>query len=330
MATKRHHYISKFYLALFADTTAETQKPSIWVFGKEWSAPRLIAAENAAVQTHYYSIQTNDGQKSDIFEQFLAKNESDTAPILAQLCQKDFEITGDDRAKIAVFISLLMQRVPAARDWMEQLFANLSKQRMKVAARTPGVFEDAAREIEASGESLTASAEEIRQFILSDRYVANASPTVSLKMVFHLGPELAKIITDMRWTILKSDEEFITSDNPVIYTDPDRPHGAWGSALLSERVELTFPISPVRCLLATHDMAFYRSVSSLPSRRFSAAVHDYKPQTIFATARPNQVREINRRTVSRATGYVFSSCNTASIRKFVERHFVKTAAATGS
>jgi hypothetical protein len=200
-------------------------------------------------------------------------------------------------------------------------------------ARAPGVLESAAEELEReSGEKSPTSVEEIREFLLSDRCTIKVSPSASLEAIWRFGFTAAQIIQDMRWDVLKSENQsFLTSDNPVTYLDPTRYGGVLGAALLARDVELTFPISPSTCLLATHNKVVYDDVVAKAALGQKSIYAYHVPEIFYRLVPPFLVNEINRRTVSKATRYVFSSDNTLSTCDFIATHFCpQHAAASGS
>jgi hypothetical protein len=192
-------------------------------------------------------------------------------------------------------------------------------------ASAPGILEGAAQKMERqSGETSSVSVDTIREFLLSDRYTIEVSPTVSLDAIYRLGETTAKILMDMRWDLLKSDDEpFLTSDNPVTYVDPTDRGGFFGTPLLAKGVELTFPISPSMCLLATHNQLFYDAVVREAARGVRNVTLNRIPETSYRSVLPIVVRQINRRTVCKATRYVFCSVNHAPIRRFIAKHLCK-------
>jgi hypothetical protein len=96
--------------------------------------------------------------------------------------------------------------------------------------------------------------QQVRDFILDRRYRIEVPNVVSLDMVLRAAKELWPIVFHMRWKVLsvEGDHLFLTSDNPVIYVNPHASE-SWGTALMDVGIELTFPISPQKCLLLTHD-----------------------------------------------------------------------------
>lgn len=93
-------------------------------------------------------------------------------------------------------------------------------------------------------------------------------------------PRFRTILSTMTWVFLTSDKRqpFLTSDNPVFFFE--------GLGINNPESEITFPISSNITLWAT----WHKNV-----------LEDY------ITAKDNIVREINRRTASAATKYVYYS-----------------------
>jgi hypothetical protein len=67
--------------------------------------------------------------------------------------------------------------------------------------------------------------------------------------------DLAPIFFKMNWTVMRAQAPryFITSDNPVVFRVPvqHRDPVLGGGGLMDPKVQLTFPLSADRCLLAT-------------------------------------------------------------------------------
>ncbi len=323
MPTKRHHYVSQFYLEAFADPDSEDEAPFLWVFERGVEEPKPLAPKNVAVQTHYYSVRTAEGEKSDAMEQFLGAIEGAAAPVLRQISENDVSLSRVEREKLALFMVTAMLRVPRAREWSEKLAHDVVQLRARTMASAPGALESALAEVEVrSGVKSKVTAERLREFMLSDGYTLKINPVVSLQSLVELTPQLLPILFYMRWTILKAegDDVFLTSDNPFVYVDPTHARGFWGVGLLNLGIELTFPISPQRCLVGTHDPQLVASVEEASPAEAGRVFQHYAPKMTYQSAHPLNVREINRRTVAHAKRYVFSSTNLPTIRRFVAKH----------
>ena len=95
-----------------------------------------------------------------------------------------------------------------------------------------------------TGNKLNSSLEDLRDFVLSEKYKIKVEPQFSLfmmEMINDFGPMFHK----MNWTILISDDyRFVTSDNPLFYDDPTHdPKSPYGVGLLNKNIILTFPIT---------------------------------------------------------------------------------------
>ncbi len=325
MPTKRHHYVSRFYLEAFATPESSEEQPMLWRFEHGAQEPILLQPQDAAVQTHYYSIKLASGEKTDVFEKFLSAIEGSATSVLREQIDKEESVLGKaEREKLALYIVIAMLRVPRARNWVEKTHKDLTELIMKTAARVPGRLESLLAELEEkSGEKSNTTADQLREFVLKDRYRLEVNPIVSLQTIFELAPQLHPILYFFQWQVLRteSDDKFLTSDNPVVYVDPTLPRGFWGVGLMNQGLELTFPISPEKCLLATHDPEFDNLIAKLPPEVALRRTSTYEPKMRYSTTPPLFVREINRRTVRAATRYVFSSTNLPALRRFIEKHF---------
>ncbi len=99
------HYVPQSYLRRFADCS---DGGKVWTYDKEKpeDAPRLLPIKNVAQSSGFYTPQT-EAYLNRIVEQPAA------API-AQLIQGE-RIYGVDRLTVAIYIQIMMTRVPHAR-----------------------------------------------------------------------------------------------------------------------------------------------------------------------------------------------------------------------
>jgi hypothetical protein len=115
----------------------------------------------------------------------------------------------------------------------------------------------------------------VSQFVLDAFTVPEPSADAGMLWRFERGSECPVLVPPRRaaaritynTVALPSGEKIdvfekilASVERPVVYVDPTERPRAWGVALLHDSVELTFPISATRCLLATHDLAFREKV----------------------------------------------------------------------
>jgi hypothetical protein len=140
----------------------------------------------------------------------------------------------------------------------------------------------------AKGEEPPEDIEGIRQFVLSGEYTVAASPLVSLQSIIDIAPVGANYAYSYEWRILRAmgDDEFITSDCPMVKVSTERlpPPWGWGTGWETPWMEATLPLSPNACLLIS-------------------AYHPTGIENVSSAI----VQEINLRTATFATEAVYSS-----------------------
>ncbi len=325
MRSKQHHYVPEFYLKSFAIQTGGNNEGNLWRFERGANLPIPIPPRRAAVEMDYNTVVLATGEKTDAFEKFLSSIETGVSSILPNaICTEARALDQMEREKLAFFIVISMLRVPESRKRINKLRADMAEMLMQTAARVPGRFESLMEQIEArTGKKPEATPQQVREYILGRKYKIKVPSIVSLDMMFREAKELWPVVFHMEWNVLtvESDDLFLTSDNPVVYRNP-HARGFWGGAFMDVGVELTFPISPRRCLVATHDAQLrQKAIACSTPQEISRLISSTPVKMTYGTASNVIAREINRRTVSSATRWVFSSTRNASLQKLMEKHF---------
>lgn len=299
MPNKRHHYIPRFYLNGFVDPN---NMPYIWAYEK--GNPNIIKApsENIAVQKHYYSFTTQEGNRdSETLENALAKMEGQVAPIFRKIKNHE-SLDEQERGLFATFLALIMIRVPNFREnsW-ERPFAELTKEMHMMSAtdieRLKSMVESLERD---TGNKIDTPIEEFQKFILNGRYGIKVNPQFGLGALA-LIKDIAPIFYRMKWTFLTAtdDYKFVTSDNPVSWDVPIHdPTSFYGISLLDKNLELTFPISK--------DLAFFGTRLHIKEGYFRA--------------NNKLIKETNRRTVISALRFVYSSQKSEGLNRLVQKY----------
>lgn len=291
---KRHHYIPRFYLDGFVDSYND---PYIWVYEKR--NPNIIkaTAENIAVRKHYYSFVTASGYENS-FEDIFANIESEVAPIFQKIiCHENLD--NEERSSFAYFLALIMIRVPKYRENIEKVTGEIIKRESMLRASHPESFKSMIKKFEKDkGIKIGMPIEELQNLILSGEFDIVVNTQLSLRMLA-LTKHFASIFHAMNWAFLEaSDYKFVTSDNPLFYSDPTHdPTLVCGVGLLSKHIEVTFPISKDLILFATwNGPEGYKKLNS------------------------KAVKELNRRTVISALRFVFAPLNSKELNRTVQRY----------
>ncbi len=298
MPKKRHHYIPKFYLKGFIDSKNE---PNIWVYDKDDGKVIKATAKNIAVEKHYFSFINEGGERdSETIENLMAGIESEAAEVVKKINSHD-ELHESEKFTFTGFVTCMMLRVPNYRQNTENAVSEMLKKMSIIWASHKKGFEASVKKMEKeTGKEIGMPIEELRQFTLKGEYDVKIDPQFSLALILGQFESLHKIFFNMRWAFLKATQEhkFLSGDNPLFYDDPTHdPNSFYGVGLANKNIEVTFPVS--------NDIAAYGS---------------WKGPEGYIQAKNNTVRTINRRTVSAALKFVFSSDKSDTLKRFVTKY----------
>ena len=218
-------------------------------------------------------------------EQYLANVVEDPAKPAIERVRGRLPLTEAERGYLANYVVALWKRVPEGRT--------------RVAERMPEVAADVRMNLHeelaaavADNPSLSALAEARKQQVdrITSAYQSNPQPDVWQQSLAEASSaRVTDSLLSMEWRFLCSDQaQFITCDNPVFFFS----HEGIGRPTS----ELTIPFSSTIALWANR-----RSMTAPPHLRATPAI----------------VREINRRTASNATRFVYSERNEKWMLPFV-------------
>ncbi len=228
---------------------------------------------------------------SDKTETYLANDiENPTIPVIEKI-KNHSSLSSDERRTLADFMIVLVKRVPAGLNRAEQWYGEISEK----------VYDDLESEINRQI-IVYPSRQNILKIRKKELQQSRKNDTDKPKDVWEgfipseMTSESSKVLLKMTWQFLYHDKKsvFLTSDNPVFYFQ-------W-MGIGKRESEVTFPITKHITLWATwrNDL-----------------IGDY------ARVKDRFVREINRRTVSLATRYVFFSQEQDWIINLVNKNKVR-------
>jgi hypothetical protein len=257
LGPKRHHFDPALHLRHFV---GEAPKGQVWTYDKQAGNARPATPENTAVQSHFYSVQRDDGSMDTTIEEYLAEVESDAAPIYEGLLRGEIPGHSQLRADFAQFLALMHVRTPAMRRMAGELRGREIQIRNYAYATNPEAFDALLRRIEKKGGPVYTAEqkEQLRQgFLDPTDYVIEVSGQQTLT-VLKIADKLAPIFFDMKWSIVRSlGGFFITTDNPLVReVDPKTRHPVLGDrGFLNKTSEIIYPLSPTCMLLMSWDQA---------------------------------------------------------------------------
>lgn len=223
----------------------------IWTFDNQTSRWRPSTVENTAVQTNFYSIDTDEGPNDEI-ESLLSKIENEAAAGYELLLADEIP-SGQIKADFAMFLATLHLRTPAMINAVAAGKAELMDLELDTILRSRESFESFAKQYEReSGKSL--DYDELQSFVHDkSRYDLAVTHKIGLSII-GAADGIAPLLYDREWTICHAlDGFFITSDHPVFRWSPSETHHPiYGDGGFKNfKAEITFPLSPNRLLLMT-------------------------------------------------------------------------------
>jgi hypothetical protein len=293
---KRHHYIPEFYTKGFLDSAG-----AIYVYEKGKPGPRPSSPKNVGVETHFYTADTIDGARdSDLIEDFMAAADDPASTVLQRIVTR-LPLSTQDKTDFAYFMALMHLRVPAFRVLNQELREQTHKQEQKLIASDPEWFDLITDDIEeTTGEQFSEEDRElIRQVLLEESYTVTFHPEDHMRMIT-VANDVYPTLVRMRWTFCEVPDghHAITSDNPMVYLDPTREHGAESLGGLSRPTsEVTFPLTRGLYLRASWD----------------------GPDLTYVHAPRSSVKDWNRRVIRFASRYVFAHIDSGALQNKVQK-----------
>jgi hypothetical protein len=219
---------------------------------------RSAVPQETATETHFYSAERADGSFDTTIETHLADVESKAAPVYKRLVSCLIPGYSQERADMAAFIALLYVRTPAMRREAGELIGK----HIQIMNYAYGVHDEAFNTVVQGFEKKTGKTISVEEKKVLREGMIDPSPYIlqiakeRTFVALSAADNLAPIIFDMKWTLLKPAHGFFfTSDNPVTrVVDPKTVHPIYGDhGFNNKTVEVTFPLSPDVMLLMTWD-----------------------------------------------------------------------------
>jgi len=237
----------------------------LWVFDKQ---------DRRAFETQVKSIANETGFYSAVVESRLANEVEGPGNEVLDAIRSRAQVSKSRKRVLAAYMACMLKRVPATKQWVREL--------------TPGMIEKMVEDVRNQLDVLDQKEPERKELWKQRRFeLANAPQgfvedivkSAFLKQVMPgASPKIVAMLNRMTWQFLTLDRRpaFLASDNPVFFFR--------GLGLAHNQCEVSFPISSNIALWAT----------------WRADLEEG-----YVSARESWVQELNRRTASSATRYLF-------------------------
>ena len=305
---KQHHFVTKAYLEGFAPEDGSR------VFVYTRNKPGFFRAhpDKIAKIHNYYSQKLADGTVDNKLELALATQvEGPGIAVLRRLNAGHYNISGPARGRLAFLMAIQEYRVPWMRQNMEDMLKAVQERIMTSMVNRPSFLEQRINEMKAEeGRDMNVTADDLRHCVRTGQIGLARNPGSSLWAMGAVAEKITEVYFGMRWTILESKAaSFVTSDCPVhrFYSPvaPERPY----VGIADDRIQIRFPISRQRMLVAEHDFKrmdmwhklMERGLDRIAERR-RAASSEIRSREVEAA----EVKELNAHTISMASRIIMS------------------------
>lgn len=269
--SRKHHTVPQMLLKHF---TGNDPQGKVWVYDNNIRVYPSLPKEIAS-QKNYYSFSNDEKNRNDEFEDMFSYAESKAAPIYEKLLTGHIP-QGEEREHFADFLACMCLRTTSVR---------------KAAANYLGYYlhEEAQK---ADDERNAVNSNKIEEIII------NGKPDL---IIFKKLGKISEIFCKMNWNILGSEVPiFITTDNPLIIRLKDINRGPFDLKVLTDKnVIITFPLSPVRCML------------------LHCSIEEKGDHITYLTSSASKY--LNKIRVESFDRYVISHCDSEGIKKLIRK-----------
>lgn len=240
-----HHFIPRIYQQGFVDPdTPQGQTPFVHVYNFQAGRWKRRGPRNVAAQQDFYALPGEQREDRYALEhEGLTPVEQEARSIYKHKIARHLALTDEEKGCYAVFVALMMSRVPAFRDRMDQLVAETATMPYQLLRRhNPKLLVRQFRAYErATGHRAPTEAD----FRLLDEGViaVRASQGQQLQFMAWWLKETWPALARMRWYFCHATPpaRYITSDNPVALRVQHHPE--WGYSLYRSDIQVQFPLS---------------------------------------------------------------------------------------
>lgn len=265
---RKHHYLPQFYLRGFS-----SDRRTIFQIEKATGKHYRAQIKDTAAIRDFHEIDNGSAEDSYSLEKSLALYESELSEAL-QLFLAEGISHSIALSKVIRLLSMLRMRVPAIKQYIDQsLSSNIRA---------------AAKMMESSGK-LPKPPSGLEEPLRIDNLEISITNWKCLELMFSLADDsdLLNVFDHMRATLYRCqpNQFFVTSDQPVALYHPTlRSSSPYGVGPALRGVEITLPLTAFSLLKLDHEQGQHREI----------------------VASPDEVKELNRRTIIMAQNYIFT------------------------
>jgi len=250
MKHKRQHYVPQSYLVAWADAqTPAEYEPYVWIIDKHSLQISNRAPKNILFEIDLYTLRTEEAERDLSLEQGLSRLERDFIRIRDDVIADHLPLNESDRTSLIAFMAAMHSRTHASgerwKPFWQELLHKMKAMQEWAATASPKDIARASQVVPIGEEEPNiVTIEEVEELV--DKPV----PSMLGPLVLAEARQLVRL--DLAILRTRTSPGFITSDNPVVWADPEgykRPPPHQGPALMYPTIEISMPISPGHSLL---------------------------------------------------------------------------------
>lgn len=251
MEYKKHHYIPRSYLSAWTDPkTPAGQEPYVWLVNKESLEIRRRAPKNIMFENNLYTIEDEEGGRDLSLEKLLSMIEGEFVRVRDHVIATHTPLNQSHRYILLSFVSAMYSRTPVSTarlgSFWDELLSKVKAMSTWAVTANPEQRASAAVVTHpiSGGRSYPVTVEQI-QTIVDAPIPSTLVPSIKA------GVDAMKIL-DITVLETTTSPGFITSDNPVVWFDPEghkRKEPFQGPALIYPSIEISMAVSPRFSLL---------------------------------------------------------------------------------
>lgn len=258
---------------------ASPSDDTIWTYEKGGSLKFSANIKKIAQEPKYYSLE---------IEEYLADKIEGPANSVIKKIRDHKQLTSFEKKKLAVYMVVMYKRVPQSKIRMKKMAPTVAQSQQQ---KWDKEISKLILENPSKTDLFEKGRADIKVYL--EKYSKNFSKDFWLKLILpERTPRSLKAIYEMTWLFLTCEEfpAFLTCDNPVFYFQSigiDKPES-----------EITFPISSNIVLWATWRSGIQEGYSLIKNQA---------------------IKEINRRTATNATRFIYHARDKDWISRFINK-----------
>ena len=214
---RKHHYVPKSYLSRFVD---ESRPNQLHVLDKDSHRQWVANIQDIACERDFYRIEgATTPEAANELEDFFAKIESKSKPIIDELVLTRTLPEGENWEWLLAFVSALTIRGPAIRETIDAPMRQMWKHMLQQMVSSEEAFDDAiskAQEGNPELDGLTYAA--AKKMVEQDQIEAVTSQNFLLQLTFDMFKTISGLLAARAWKVYRTSttfRPFVCSDRPV-------------------------------------------------------------------------------------------------------------------